>query len=113
MKTLYGIKNCDSVKKARQWLDKHEVVYQFHDFRSDGLSREQILFFLDHSNWETLLNKRSTSWRKLDDAQKTDLNAEKVTRLLLEIPTLIKRPLLVSGKQFFVGFNAASYQTLL
>lgn len=113
MMILYGIKNCDSVKKARQWLDKNDVVYQFHDFRVDGLSMEQVQEFIDKASWEALLNKRSTSWRQLDDEQKIDLNAEKVADLLLDNPTLIKRPVLVTDEQFFIGFNAETYQTLL
>lgn len=110
---LYGIKNCDSVKKARQWLDKNEIAYQFHDFRTDGLTVQQIQGFIDKASWEALLNKRSTSWRQLVDEQKTDLNAEKVAGLLLDTPTLIKRPVLVADEQFFIGFNAETYQTLL
>jgi len=110
---LYGIKNCDSVKKARQWLATNEVVYQFHDFRIDGLSMEQVQSFIGKASWEALLNKRSTSWRQLADEQKTDLSAEKVAGLLLDNPTLIKRPVLVTDEQFFIGFNAETYQTLL
>ena len=110
---LYGIKNCDSVKKARQWLDKNDVNYQFYDFRIDGLSMGQVQSFIDKASWEALLNKRSTSWRQLADEQKTDLNAEKVAGLLLDNPTLIKRPVLVTDEQFFIGFNAETYQTLL
>ena len=110
---LYGIKNCDSVKKARLWLDENAVAYQFHDFRSDGLNLEQVQGFIAKASWEALLNKRSTSWRQLTDEQKTDLNAEKVAGLLLESPTLIKRPVLQADEQFLIGFNAETYQTLL
>ncbi len=113
MNILYGIKNCDSVKKARQWLDSNGVDYQFHDFRSDGLSIEQVQDFIAKEGWENVLNKRSTRWRQLDDAQKTDLNADKVAGLLLAHPTLIKRPILVADECFFIGFNPQSYQALL
>ena len=113
MLTLYGIKNCDSVKKARQWLDKHEVAYQFHDFRVDGLTSEQLQVFIEKVGWESVLNKRSTSWRQVDEAQKTDLNAEKAAALMLANLTLIKRPVLVADEQLLIGFNAATYQTLL
>lgn len=113
MNILYGIKNCDGVKKARQWLDNNGVVYQFHDFRVEGLSMEQVSIFIDKGGWEVVLNKRSTSWRQLDDEQKTDLNADKVAGLLLGNPTLIKRPILMADKQFFIGFNTETYQTLL
>ena len=113
MLTLYGIKNCDSVKKARQWLDKHEVAYQFHDFRVDGLTSEQLQVFIEKVGWESVLNKRSTSWRQVDEAQKKDLNAEKAAALMLANLTLIKRPVLVADEQLLIGFNAATYQTLL
>ncbi len=110
---LYGIKNCDSVKKARLWLDKHAIAYQFHDYRVDGLSSEQLAVFIEQAGWESLLNKRSTSWRQLTDAQKTDLDASKAASLMLENLTLIKRPVLVNGEQLFIGFNTENYQTLL
>lgn len=110
---LYGIKNCDSVKKARQWLASNQLDYQFHDFRVDGLSAELLNEFMAKSDWTSLLNKRSTSWRQLSDAQKTDLNAEKAAVLMLEQVTLIKRPVLDAGEHFFVGFNATNYQNLL
>ncbi len=113
MNVLYGIKNCDSVKKTRLWLDSNEVEYQFHDFRRDGLSMEQVQDFIAKGRWERVLNKRSTSWRQLDDKQKTDLNADKVAGLLLEHPTLIKRPILIADKHFFIGFSQQTYQALL
>ena len=113
MLTLYGIKNCDSVKKARQWLDKNGVDYKFHDFRVDGLSAQQLDVFIEKSSWEDLLNKRSTSWRQIDEAQKTNLNIEKAVALMLENPTLIKRPVLNADALFFIGFNTETYQTLL
>jgi len=113
MNILYGIKNCDSVKKTRGWLESNGVEYQFHDFRRDGLSMEQVQGFIAKGSWETVLNKRSTSWRQLDDMQKKDLNAEKVAGLLLEHPTLIKRPILVADQHFIIGFNQEAYQALL
>ena len=113
MTILYGIKNCDSVKKARLWLDNHEVAYQFHDFRADGLSAQQLASFIEKSGWESLLNRRSTSWRQLTDQQKTDLNAVKAAGLMLDNLTLIKRPVLDTGEQLLIGFNSENYQTLL
>lgn len=110
---LYGIKNCDSVKKARLWLDKHEVSYQFHDFRADGLSAEQLDLFIKQVGWENLLNKRSNSWRQLDDQQKANLNAEKAAYLMLDNPILIKRPVLQANAQILTGFNVENYQTLM
>ncbi|MGR9046026.1 MAG: ArsC family reductase [Gammaproteobacteria bacterium] len=113
MKILYGIKNCDTVKKARKWLDHNAVDYRFHDFRSDGLAREQILRWTELSDWQTLLNQRSTSWRRLDDAQKSDLTEAKAIQLMLTNPTLIKRPVLDTGSRVIVGFKAEVYQTAL
>ena len=113
MTTLYGIKNCDSVKKARLWLDTHEVAYQFHDFRVDGLNARQLNVFIKQTGWEQLLNRRSSSWRTLTDQQKTDLNAAKAASLMLDNPTLIKRPVLDTGAQLLIGFNEDSYQTLM
>ncbi len=110
---LYGIKNCDSVKKAGIWLEQHGLSYQLHDFRREGLDSLLIQRFIAKVGWEILLNKRSTSWRQLDALQKTDLNAEKVTALFLAHPTLIKRPVLDTGDDFIIGFNAETYQTLL
>ncbi len=110
---LYGIKNCDSVKKARKWLDEHHMTYQFHDFRADGLTQQQLVNFMSKASWETLLNKRSTSWKQLEAAQKQDLTADKASALMLDNPTLIKRPVLEADKHFFIGFNRDTYQTLL
>lgn len=113
MITLYGIKNCDSVKKARLWLEKNNIAYQFHDFRVDGLSAQQLAFFIQKAGWESLLNRRSTSWRQIPEQQKADLNATRAASLMLDNLTLIKRPVLDTGEQLFIGFNAENYQTLL
>jgi Spx/MgsR family transcriptional regulator len=113
MTTLYGIKNCDSVKKARKWLEQNQVAYQFHDFRSDGLSADQISTWIDTLGWETLVNKRSTSWKALDDSVKHAMTAESATVAILASPTLIKRPLLATKTQLMVGFKDADYQALL
>ncbi|MDC9728433.1 MAG: ArsC family reductase [Methyloprofundus sp.] len=113
MITVYGIKNCDSVKKARKWLTENNLDYQFHDFRSDGINEELIQSFIAYDGWEKLLNKRSTSWKQLDAADKENITEEKVIVLFLATPTLIKRPVLVAEKHFFIGFNAENYQTLL
>jgi len=110
---LYGIKNCDSVKKARKWLSENGVDYQFHDFRSDGITEELVQSFISQGSWEILLNKRSTSWKQLDAADKENITEEKVIALMLATPTLIKRPVLVAEDHFFVGFNPETYQTLL
>jgi arsenate reductase len=113
MMTLYGIKNCDSVKKARIWLDKHAVAYRFHDFRVDGLSAELLESWLGRSDWQKLLNRRSSSWHELNDLQKSSIDQASATQLMLEIPTLIKRPVLDTGTNLLIGFDPQQYQTVL
>ena len=113
MHTLYGIKNCDTVKKARQWLDQNGIAYQFHDFRADGLTLAQLNEFTARADWNTLINRSSTSWRQLDAGQQSDLTLEKATALMLNTPTLIKRPILDIGDKLMIGFNAGRYQTEL
>lgn len=110
MTTVYGISNCDTVKKARKWLDEAGVTYRFHDFRTDGLSREQVSQWLDELGWAVLVNQRSTSWRELD-AQVREQISDGATAVaaILDQPTLIKRPLLDTGNARHVGFSAASY----
>ncbi len=112
MITLYGIKNCDTVRKARKWLDENGIPYQFHDFRTDGLDLELLQKFEASVGWDKLLNKRSTSWKQLDDDKKANLSAEKAMTLMLETPTLIKRPVLDTGKQILIGFKPEIYQDL-
>lgn len=112
MTTLYGIKNCDTVKKARRWLEQNGVDFQFHDVRIDGITRKQIEQWFSQCDWQNIVNKRSTTWKQLDDNQKTDLDANKALALLLEHPTLIKRPVLATGNTLVVGFKADDYSTL-
>jgi arsenate reductase len=107
---LYGIKNCDTVKKARRWLDAHSVDYEFHDFRQQGLEENTIREWLQSVEWESLLNKRGTTWRKLEDPRKDSLNETIAIELMLENPTLIKRPVLVNHSTTIVGFNEDVYQ---
>ncbi|NOT12436.1 MAG: ArsC family reductase [Methylococcaceae bacterium] len=110
MTTLYGIKNCDTVKKARLWLDQNGVAYQFHDYRVDGLSPELLKHFADGLGWNTLINRSSTSWRQLSSEQQSDLTEDKALRLLQDSPTLIKRPILDTGKKLVIGFKAGQYE---
>ena len=107
---LHGIANCDTVKKARKWLEQHDVSYAFHDFRKDGLTKAQLKIWLDSVGWERLLNKRSTSWRALSDSQKDNLSMTDACKLMLDNPTLIKRPVLVSKKRVLVGFDPSEYE---
>jgi arsenate reductase len=106
MHTLYGIKNCDTVKKARNWLDQNGIAYRFHDFRVDGLTPELLHRFAEHLDWNKLLNRSSTSWRQLSAEQQSDLTLEKAIQLMLTTPTLIKRPVLDTGDKLILGFNS-------
>lgn len=110
MTTLYGIPNCDTIKRARSWLDEHEVDYIFHNYRKDGLSAEMLETFEQQLGWETLLNRRGTTWRKLPEAEKDNINRERALALLLEHPAMIKRPILELGNQFHAGFSESQYQ---
>ncbi len=110
--TLYGINNCDTVKKARRWLEQQSIEFRFHDFRKDGLEAQQLRNWLTELGWEILINKRSTSWKALDDASKAALNNDTAVDLILQTPTLIKRPLLDTGNTRQVGFKAADYQKI-
>jgi len=109
MIVVYGIKNCDSVKKARAWLDARHVAYRFHDYRLDGLEPALLQRFIEVLGVDAVLNQRSTSWRQLEDAQKHDLTPDKALQLMLAVPTLIKRPILENGQQLIVGFNPDQY----
>ncbi len=105
MFTLYGIKNCSTVKKARVWLEQHSIAYQFHDVRADGLTLEQLQDFTARVDWQSLLNRTSTSWRQLSPEQKTDVTLEKAMQLLHDTPTLLKRPVLDTGERLIIGFK--------
>tara|TARA_R110001583_G_scaffold177418_2_gene332587 strand:+ start:90278 stop:90619 length:342 start_codon:yes stop_codon:yes gene_type:complete len=113
MLTVYGIKNCDTVKKARRWLEANDVTFQFHDFRDDGIDKKTIDFWLQSVDWETLLNKRSTTWRQVDQAQRDTICRESAIELMLAFPSIIKRPVLVKNDTILVGFDEAQYKTLL
>ncbi|MFV8847859.1 ArsC family reductase [Serratia fonticola] len=113
--TMFGIKNCDTIKKARRWLEEQGVAYQFHDYRVDGLDEQLLRDFVERLGWEPLLNTRGTTWRKLDEAQRNACNnAEAAIALMLEQPAMIKRPLLDDGKgHALLGFSSESYQQFI
>jgi arsenate reductase len=106
---LYGIKNCDTVKKACRWLEANDVPFTFHDFRKDGLEQTTIETWLQRVSWEILLNKRGTTWRKLDDSLKEQLNESIAVELMLANPTLIKRPVVTINDDCLVGFKETEY----
>ncbi|WP_417548749.1 ArsC family reductase [Methylophaga sp.] len=107
---LFGIKNCDTVKKAMRWLDQHQVSYQFHDFRKDGLDQPTIELWLNSVSWEQLLNKHGTTWRKLEDPRKDQLDQQAAIELMLSHPTLIKRPVIEDTSGVSIGFNESDFQ---
>ena len=109
---VFGIKNCDSVKKACNWLKKNDIEFEFHDFRKDGLTQTKIQSWAKNIDWETLLNRRGTTWRKLTEQEKSSINKTRAIKLMTEHPTLIKRPIIEFGKQLVVGFSTDSYQQL-
>lgn len=113
MLILYGIKNCDTVKKARRWLEDNGIAYRFHDYRSDGLTGEQLRQFEAQLGWEAMLNRTSASWRQLSDGQKTDLTQAKALQLMLATPTLIKRPIVATDNKVLIGFKPDQYQSEL
>jgi len=108
--TLYGIKNCDTMKKARQWLADHQIDYRFHDYKVAGIEAARLQRWSRELGWQRLLNRAGTTYRKLSEAQKTDLDEPKALALMLENPSLIKRPVLEHGQRFYVGFDPVLYQ---
>jgi len=113
MVRIYGISNCDTIKKTRAWLQNNEVAYEFHDYRKQGISKELITEFLKHFDFEELINRRGTTWRKLSDSQKQSLNKQSAIALMLEQPSIIKRPLLHNKNMWLLGFNEAELQKLV
>ncbi|SHO64106.1 transcriptional regulator, Spx/MgsR family [Pseudoxanthobacter soli DSM 19599] len=108
--TIYGIKNCDTMKKARAWLDGHGIAYAFHDYKAAGIDRDRLANWARAVGWETLLNKAGTTFRKLPDADRADLTEDKAIALMLAHPSMIKRPVLESGPTLLVGFKPAEYE---
>ena len=110
MITVYGIKNCDTMKKARTWLDSQGVKYEFHDYKAAGIDADILKRWIGQVGWEVLLNRAGTTFRKLPDEQKTGLNESKAIALMVAQPSMIKRPVLEKGKRLLVVFDPASYK---
>jgi len=108
--TIYGIKNCDTMKKAFAWLDKAGVDYAFHDYKKEGIDRKRLEAWSEQVGWEALLNRAGTTFRKLPDKDKEGLNAAKAMKLMLAQPSMIRRPVLDLGKRLLVGFNPDEYK---
>jgi arsenate reductase len=111
--TLYGIPNCDTVKKARVWLEQHGVACTFHDYKKAGINRPRLETWVAEHGWETVLNRAGTTFRALPDADKADLDAGKAVDLMLAQPSMIKRPVLDLGDRTLVGFKPERYAAVL
>ena len=111
--TLYGIPNCDTVKKARVWLDQHDVAYAFHDYKKVGIDRPRLEAWVAEHGWEVVLNRAGTNFRALPDADKANLEAGRAVTLMLAQPSMIKRPVLDLGDRTMVGFKPERYAAIL
>lgn len=109
MITLYGIPNCDTVKKARVWLDQHGVAYEFHDYKKAGIDAGRLGRWVDEHGWETVLNRAGTTFKKLPEADKANLDRDKAIALMIAQPSMIKRPVLDLGDRRLVGFKPDAY----
>jgi arsenate reductase len=107
--TIYGIKNCDTMKKARAWLDSHDVAYDFHDYKTAGIDSSKLKQWSGKLGWETLLNRAGTTFKKLPDADKEGLDERKAIALMLAQPSMIKRPVLDLSGKLVVGFKPEIY----
>lgn len=110
---IYGIANCDTMKKAFAWLQANAIEYQFHDFKRAGLDAQLLDAWIDRVGWEALLNRRGMMWRRLDERTKQSIDQESARAVMLSTPSIIKRPVLASDGQLTIGFSAEIYQALL
>jgi arsenate reductase (glutaredoxin) len=108
--TIYGIKNCDTMKKARAWLDAHDVAYQFHDYKAEGIDKASLERWSKEVGWEVLLNRAGTTFRALTEKDKEGLNEKKAIGLMMAQPSMIKRPVLEVGETLLVGFKLDAYE---
>jgi Spx/MgsR family transcriptional regulator len=111
--TMYGIKNCDTIKKARVWLEEHAIAYDFHDYKTAGIDAARLARWIDAAGWETVLNRAGTTFRKLADADKRDVDADKAIALMLAQPSMIKRPVLETPGGVLIGFAPERYARAL
>lgn len=111
--TLYGIRNCDTVKKARAWLESHGIDYAFHDYKAAGVDRALLERWSGEVGWEALLNRSGTTWRKLDPSQTADLDAARAISLMVAHPSAIRRPIVAGGSRLLVGFRPEAYEAEL
>lgn len=112
MITLYGIPNCDTIKKARKYLTDKGIDYEFYDYKKQGVPEKELQAWVKQVGWETLLNKRGTTWRKLDDVTKNSVDEKTAIQIMLNNPSIIKRPVLTKEKTLLIGFSTESYAKL-
>ena len=110
--TLYGIPNCDTIKKARRWLAEHEIDYSFHDYRKQGVERALLQSMATELGWEAMLNRRGTTWRAVSEEIKAKLDENVALQLMLDNPAIIKRPILAARGRLYLGFNPQQYQEI-
>lgn len=110
---IYGIPNCDTVKKAKKWLDARAADYAFHDYKKEGADPEKLARWIDDAGWETVLNRRGTTFRKLPDADKAGLDADKAVQIMEANPSCIKRPVVEYPGGVLIGFNEAEWEDAL
>lgn len=113
MFTIYGIKQCDTMKKAMHWLDEHGIAYTFIDYKKAGVAASRLPDWMARSDWKVLLNTRGLMWKKLTDAERADIDAAKAQALMTQYPALIKRPVLDTGTALIVGFDPERYAEAL
>jgi arsenate reductase len=109
---IYGIKNCDTMKKAFALLEKRQVAYEFHDYKKDGVPADKLAAWANREGWEKLANMRAPTWRKIPDAQKQNLDVTRALKLLEENSSAIKRPIVEAGSRVLIGFDPAEFETL-
>lgn len=109
---MYGIKNCSTVKKARAFLEKHHIEYDFHDFKTEGVNKTLLNTWLKHVDWQTLLNRQGLTWKRLPASIRESINKTNAIAIMLEQPSIIKRPVLDTGKKILIGFSEDEYQNL-
>ncbi|QCF26446.1 ArsC family reductase [Hydrocarboniclastica marina] len=113
MITVFGIKNCDTIKKTKAWLEANEVPYQFHDYRKDGIDQALLERLESRLGWEALLNRRGTTWRKLPETVRDNIDRQSALAAMLEQPAMIKRPIVIDDNIASIGFDAANWENTL
>jgi arsenate reductase len=113
MLKIYGIKACDTMKKAFNWLDQHGIAYEFHDYKKAGAPEKQLRQWIRKLGWETVINKRGTTWKKLPEDARASMDAESAVAAALDNPSLVKRPIIEQGTILLAGFDANTWQEKL